>query len=231
MNTRFFALLLAVGCGHSSSSPKPVSGTAEPAPAGTAPMDSLLADLEAMRPFVVVHDGKPDCAAYTPAASGVVAKIAAGTSAANDTRAKAAPDAVAQWQTAHAGAIEKLIAEVATPVRNVTDCEPMSKDETWTRVSFGIVAVAQPANPPPAVVHRRAVMKQMLDTAATIKSKDDCKPVVEQAQAVGPTLEQELDKMTPIERFVDDKVWEEEDEKQGTSSPGMKNLETYCGFN
>jgi hypothetical protein len=193
-------------------------------------MDSLLADLEQMRPFVVVHDGKPDCAAYTPAASAVVAKIAAGTTPANDTRTKAAPDAVAQWQTAHAAAIEKLISDVATPIRNVMDCEPMTKDDTWTRVSFGIVAVAQPTQPPAVVVKRRAILKEVLDAAAGIKSKDDCKAIEDKMTAVGPAIEQETKAMSPIEEFVDDKVWEEEDEKQGTASPGWQNLGTYCGI-
>jgi hypothetical protein len=229
MKTLSLALVVAVASCGGTKPAGPVSGTAE-AGASIAPLDTLLAHLESMRPYVVAKGSGAECAAYTGDASAVIAKLAASTPEANAARASSSPDSLAQWQKAHATAIEKLIADVAVPVRNVTGCEPMDKDETWKKVSFGIVAVAQPAQPPAPVVKRRALMSELIATAPSVKTAADCTKLKADMMAkIGP-ITQEAEAMSPIEKFIDDKVWEEEDESRMKAEPAIVKVSELCGF-
>src|SRR5690242_14445406 len=115
-------VVVVAGCGGSSK-PTTVSGKTEPGTVSMAALDGIMADLEAMRPFVVVKAGNVDCAAYTAQASALVTKLAGGTPQANSVRTSASAEIVAEWQRAHAPAIEKLLTDVVTPVRNVTTCD------------------------------------------------------------------------------------------------------------
>lgn len=221
-------LCVVASCGGSSKS-APVSGKTEPGTVSMAPLDGVVADLEAMRPFVVVKDGKADCAAYSEQASAIVTKLAGGTPQANSARTSASADIVVEWQRAHAPAIEKLLADVVKPVRNVTGCEAMEKDKTWHHVSLALVAVAQPTQVPAPVLERRALLEEFLAKSDTLKTADDCKAMLEESMAKHPTLEQSFKSMSPIEQFVDDIVWEEEAEAKAKADPRFQKLE-ICGF-
>ena len=223
------AVVFVVACGGKQSAPA-LEGKAEHG-TSVAAMDTLLKQLEAMRPYVVVAAGAetPDCAAYTAEASTALAKVADSTAPAANARTQTAPDAVAAWQKAHASEIEKLIAEVATPVRSVTRCEAMEKDATWRKVSAAIVAVAQPSALPPAVTKRREAMTELAAAGAKLSSKDECPQVMEMMKSKFGDLEAAMKSMSPIEQFVDDAVWEEEDEKKAMNDAGFKKLFETCG--
>jgi hypothetical protein len=222
------AVLFVVACGGKQKTDPSLEGKAEGG--GTvAAMDTLLAQLEAMRAYVVIKADAPDCAAYTAEATTTLSKVADATAPAASARTATAPDAVAAWQKSHAPAIEKLIAEVATPVRSVTDCPAMEKDETWKKISIAIVAVAQPTTLPAPVVKRREALTELSTVGANISSPADCQKIGQTMQSKFGNLEAEMKQMTPIEQFVDDKVWEEEDEKRAMSDAGLKKLFETCG--
>jgi hypothetical protein len=222
-------MVMLAACGGSAK-PDTVSGKTEPGTVSLAPLDGILADLEAMRPFVVVKDGSVDCTAYTAQASALVTKLTGGTPQANSARTSARPEAVAEWQRAHAPAIEKLLTDVVTPVRNVTTCEAMQKDQAWHHVSFALVAVAQPAQPPAPVIERRALMEELLAAAEKMTSADDCKRVMQDMMTKHPQLDQAFEAMSPIEQFIDDKVWEEDEEAKAKADPRYQKLGEHCGF-
>ncbi len=227
MNKIVAAVVFMVACGGKQGGPA-LEGKAESA--GTvAALDNLLTQLEAMRAYVVIKGDAADCAAYTAEATTSLAKVADATAPASNARTSTAPDAVTAWQQSHAPAIEKLIADVATPVRSTTGCEPMEKDQAWVKLSAAIVAVAQPTTLPGPVVKRREALTELSAVGAKISSPADCQQVGQQMQSKFGNLEAEMKTMSPIEQFVDDKVWEEEDEKRAMSDAGLKKLFETCG--
>jgi hypothetical protein len=230
MKTLSSVVVVALAACGGSSKPEAVSGRTEPGTVSMAPLDGVMADLEAMRPYVVVKDGNVDCTAYTAQASALVTKLAGGTPQANSARTSASPDVVAAWQRAHASAIEKLLTDVVTPVRNQTACEPMQKDQTWHHVSFALVAVAQPAQPPAPVLERRALMEELLAASEKMASADDCKRVMQEMMTKHPQLDQAFKAMSPIDKFIDDKVWEEDEEAKAKADPRFQKLGEHCGF-
>jgi hypothetical protein len=220
------ALTLAAACGghpRQDKSPQP------PAATSPAALDAVVADLEALRPFVVLPDGQhPSCEAYTPAATALVASLAAKNPAATTARTAGAPAAIAAWHQDHEAALGKLVTDVAEPIRMVTDCPAVAKDEAWKTISAAIVAVGQRPDVPAAVVKRRALMAELLAGAAKIHAEADCAPLKERLMPQFLTLEGDLHAMSALDRFIDDKVWEEEDEHHVESDPDGKRLVELC---
>ncbi|MDB4955323.1 MAG: hypothetical protein JWO36_2892, partial [Myxococcales bacterium] len=199
---------------------------AEPAP--TTALDAVASSLETLRPFVVLQDGHPKCDAYTPAATALIADLAAKTPAATTARTSGSAAVVAAWQHEHDASLAKLINEVALPIRMDTGCEAMQKDAAWTKISAAIVAVGQRADPPPPIIKRRAFMTELLTAAANIKVKADCKSLEEVLASKSAGLETDLKSMSTVDSFIDDKVWEEEEEHRMKADPNGMRLIELC---
>ena len=78
MNKLVATVVFLVACGGKQA--KPIEGKAEGP--SIASMDTLLTQLEAVRPYVVVKGDTVDCTAYTADASATIAKVSGGTAAA-----------------------------------------------------------------------------------------------------------------------------------------------------
>lgn len=227
MNTQVAVLLMVVGCGGSQA-PKPVEGKAETATT-LAALDTQLAHLEGMRPYIVVKGEVADCAAYTPEASAALAKVGGQTSAADAARSSSPPDELTSWQAAHRDDLEKVLADIVLPTRMVTDCAAMAKDDTWPTLSAALVAVAQPPAPPPAIARRREAMQELSALAASLTAKEDCHKINDLLDGKYKDVDAQLKSMSNLERFIDDKVWEEEDEKRFEKDENITKVMSLCG--
>lgn len=232
-----FGLLgLVVACGSSTPPPiaDPTTGSASTTAGATtslAALSAVLGELEQLRPYVVGADGKPTCTAYTADTSAMVTNLAASTERADAARKQARPVDVVEWQRTHTPAIEKLIVEVSTPLRSYTYCEPMTKDETWKHVMRALVTIAEPPTPPDAIADRGAMMTKLLAAAETMTSEADCKAAMERLMAEhGASLEASFAKLTVVENFVDDHVWEEQQEDAMQAHPSFEKLSKFCPF-
>lgn len=231
------ALLKSCGalalCAAAACSGKSTAATVKapaPTPAASAlAHDAALAQLEAMRPFVVLQGDDIKCDAYTPAASEAIKTLVTQTVAARTEREKLAPDALTAWQGAHQAALGKLVDEVATPLRKNTTCKAIIDDKAWARVAEGIVSLGEPLAVPATIVKRRGMIEKLLISAQSITKPEQCEAFSKEMTASFTALNEDLKAMVRIDQFVDDMVWEEQDEKTLGADERMAGLMKVCG--
>lgn len=227
MNRGVGIAVLVAACGGSQTA-KPLEGNAE-ATATIPALDEQLARLEAMRPYVVIQDDVAGCAPYTADASAALNRIREQTTVAQTARTSSTPDEVTAWQAAHRDALEKVLADIVLPTRMVSGCPAMEKDETWRTLSGGLVSIAQPPSPPPAVTRRREAMQALSALSKKLTAKEDCHQINDLLDGTYKDVDSQLKAMSKIEAFIDDAVWEEEDERRFEADEDILKMMSLCG--
>jgi hypothetical protein len=223
------ALCAAAACGSKSTATPVKTPTATPTALGPVAHDAALAQLEAMRPFVVQQGTNLACDAYTPAASEVIKALMTQTVAARAEREKLPPEALSAWQAGHQAALGKLVDEVAAPLRKSVGCKLITDDKAWAHVAEGIVSIGEPLALPATIVKRRAMIETLLVSAQSVTKPQQCEGFVKEMTTTFNALDGDLKAMARIEQFVDDMVWEEQDETTLKSDPRMTGLMKVCG--
>jgi hypothetical protein len=217
------ALTFAVGCGGPKTPETPKAPT-------WAAHDAVVAKLETLRPFVVSDaEQNLNCPLYTPAATEIVKALPAMIAAAAAERncPGCAGPSLDAWQQAHNTALTALVLEVATPLRS-EECEGPKTDKAWTHVSEAIVSVSVPRELPPVIVKRRMAVDYMLTAASKLEKADQCEDFAKNMQNQFANLESDIKAMPKLLAFVDDKVWEEQDEKTVEADPRLKKMMSIC---
>lgn len=202
--------LAACGSGGQGTAPAVTHPTAVP----TTAFDAALAQLQAVRPFLKIEGDAVICDAYTAEGRAAFAQLAGKAAAAHAARATLAGPALSDWQKAHDAALTEWVAQVAPALRQDTACAALKDDAVWSGVARTLVTLGQPSEVPTPVVQRRAATVKLLEQTATVKTKADCEPFMAKMQADSKPIMAALAAMSPVLVFIDDQVWEEEDEKQ-----------------
>jgi hypothetical protein len=221
------AMCAAAACG-SKSTATTVKAPASPA-VSTVAHDAALTQLEALRPFVVSEGDNLKCDAYTPAASEAIKTLMTQTVAARTEREKLPPEALTAWQAAHQAALGKLVDDVAAPLRKNTTCKAIIDDKAWAHVAEGIVSLGEPLALPATIVKRRAMIEKLLVSAQSVAKPEQCEGFSKEMTTNFNALNEDLKAMVRIDQFVDDMVWEEQDEKTLAADERMAGLMKVCG--
>ncbi len=225
--TTWMSVVVALAaCGSKTS--VPVGPTSVPVIPPTA-HDALVAQLEAMRPFVVADAGGFKCEGYTAAASAALKELVAKTEAAKLERGALIPATLTAWQVEHQAVLGKLINEVSSPLRKAGSCQVVAEEHAWARVAEAIVAVGEPLEIPAAIVKRRTAIENMLVQATKITAADQCGGFSEAMVSSFSALDPDLKAMPRIEQFVDNLVWEKADEDTLKNDARIEAMMKICG--
>ncbi len=220
------AVVLLAACGSKTAAP--LVPTPLPVVQLTA-HNALVAQLEAMRPFVVVDAGVFKCEGYSTAASAELKALISKTEAAKLERGAVLASTLTAWQTEHQAVLGKLIDEVSSPLRKASLCKPVGDEHAWARVAEAIVAVGEPLQIPATILKRRAAIETMLVEATKVTAADQCGAFAQAMTTRFGALDGELKAMPRIEQFVDNLVWEKADEQVLQNDVRIASMMKICG--
>jgi hypothetical protein len=191
--------------------------------------DALIAQLEAMRPFVATDAGVFKCEGYTAAASAALKELVAKTETARLERGALLPATLTAWQSEHQAVLGKLINEVSSPLRKAGSCQVVAEEHAWARVAEAIVAVGEPLEIPATIVKRRTAIENLLVQATKVTAADQCGAFSEAMVSSFSALDGDLKAMPRIEQFVDNLVWEKIDEETLKNDARVAGMMKICG--
>ena len=225
--TTWMSVLVALAaCGSKTAAP--VGPTPVPVIPPTA-HDALVAQLEAMRPFVVADAGVFKCDGFTAAASAALKELVAKTQAAKLERGALLPQTLTAWQTEHQAVLGKLINEVSSPLRKAGSCQVVAEAHAWARVAEAIVAVGEPLEIPATIVKRRKEIENLLVQATKVTAADQCGAFSQAMVSSFSALDGDLKAMPRSEQFVDNLVWEKIDEETLQNDVRVTGMMEICG--
>lgn len=219
------AVMMLVGCGGKTVAP--AATTPAPVIAAVA-HNAVVAQLEAMRPFVVAEAGVFKCEAYTTAASAALQALVAKTEAIKLERGALPASMLTAWQVEHYAVFAALITEVSSPLRKAGTCKPVVDEHAWARVAEAIVAVGEPLKIPAAIIKRRTAIENMLVQATKVTAADHCGAFSEAMVTSFRAIDGELKAMPRIEQFVDNLVWEKADENTLKTDARIEAMMKIC---
>lgn len=219
-------VVMLAACGGKTAAP--VVPTPAPVIAPVA-HNALVAQLEAMRPFVVADAGVFKCEAYTATASAALKELVTKTEAAKLERVALPAATLTAWQVEHHAVLATLITEVSSPLRKAGTCKPVADEHAWARVAEAIVAVGEPLEIPATIVKRRKEIENLLVQASKITAADQCGAFSEAMVSSFSALDPDLKAMPRIEQFVDNLVWEKIDEDTLKNDARVAGMMKICG--
>ncbi|MBP9088847.1 MAG: hypothetical protein KBG15_22175 [Kofleriaceae bacterium] len=190
---------------------------------------ALVAQLNAMRPFVVTEADSFRCDLYTSASTAALKELVTKTEAAKLERLQLTAQTLTTWQTKHQVELGQLIDQVSTPLRKATTCKPVVDEHAWARVAEAIVAIGEPLQIPAAIAKRRAEIENLLVQATKVQTVGQCEGFQKSMTASFGALEGDLKAMPRIEQFVDNLVWEKADEELLQKDARIADLMKICG--
>ncbi len=223
--TGMSVLVALAACGSKTAAP--VGPTPAPVIPPTA-HDALVAQLEAMRPFVVTDAGVFKCDGFMAAATAALKELVAKTEAAKLERGALLPQTLTAWQAEHQVALGKLINEVSSPLRKAGSCQVVAEEHAWARVAEAIVAVGEPLEIPATIVKRRKEIENLLVRASKVTAADQCGAFSEAMVSSFSALDGDLKAMPRIEQFVDNLVWEKIDEETLKNDARIEAMMKIC---